>query len=69
MATRIINGVNELSASLADQTVAAVRQMLSQALNIDPAAKPLVNGETVAESYFLQDEDELEFVKASGEKG
>lgn len=69
MATRIINGVNELNADLAGQTVSNVRAMLAQALNIDPAAKPLVNGEAVAEGYTLQDDDELEFVKASGEKG
>lgn len=69
MATRIINGVNELSANLAGQTVASVRAMLAQALNIDPAAKPLINGETADPSYTLEDGDELEFVKASGEKG
>ena len=69
MATKIINGVNELTASLAGQTVTNIRAMLAQALNIDPAARPLVNGEAATEGYTLQDDDELEFVKASGEKG
>lgn len=66
---KVISGVNQLEAGLAGQSVATVRNMLSQPLNIDVASKPVVNGESVDEAYCLEDGDELEFVKASGEKG
>jgi len=69
MANQIINGVNNLSADLAGKNVAEVRGMLAQALNIDQAAKPLVNGADADASYVLQSGDELEFVKPSGTKG
>ena len=69
MATTIINGVNQLSADLAGKTVAEVRGMLAQALNIDVEATPQINGEQVEETHQLVDGDELEFVKASGTKG
>ena len=67
--SRIINGVNELSAPLGGKTVADVRAMLAQALNIDPAAKAVVDGANVGEDYELGDGESLEFVKAAGEKG
>ena len=66
---KIINGVNTLDADLAGKTVGEIRAMLAQALNIDGAANPVANGETVGEDYILRANDELEFVKASGEKG
>ncbi|MDP2709490.1 MAG: MoaD/ThiS family protein [bacterium] len=69
MATKIINGVNQLSAELAGRTVNEVRGMLTQALNISPEANPVVNGSAVDANYALADGDELEFVKASGTKG
>jgi len=66
---RVISGVNTLDANLAGRSVADVRGMLSQPLNIDQAAKPVVDGQNVSEDCILEDGDELEFVKASGEKG
>ena len=65
----IINGVNTLAADLNGKSVAEVRAMLSQALNIDPEAAPVVNGDQVAEDYVLAAGEELEFVKSSGTKG
>ncbi len=69
MAITVNNGVNTLSADLAGRTVADVRGMLAQALNIAPEATPVVNGNTVDANYSLVDNDELEFVKAAGTKG
>jgi len=69
MANTVINGVNTLNAALAGKTVAAVRGMLAQALNIDPAATAVVDGSNVEEDFLLVDGNELEFVKASGTKG
>lgn len=69
MANSIINGVNTLQADLTGKTVVEVRGMLTQALNIDPQATPVVNGTAVDANYKLVDGDELEFVKASGTKG
>lgn len=68
-AITVINGVNTLTAALAGQTVGNVRAMLIQALNIAPDATPVVSGTQVQEDYLLQDGDELEFVKPSGDKG
>ena len=65
----IINGVNTLQAPLQGKSVAEVRGMLSQALNIAADARPVVNGANTDESYILCEGDELEFVKAAGEKG
>lgn len=66
---KVICGVNQLDANLAGKTVAQVRDMLSQALNIDPEATPMIDGEEVSEDTTLTEGEELEFVKASGEKG
>jgi hypothetical protein len=64
------NGVNSIPIEeIEGKEVHEIRSMLSQALNIDTAAVPTVNGETVNENYVLVDGDELEFVKPSGEKG
>lgn len=65
----IINGVNTLSADLAGKTVSEVRSMLAQALNIDAAAVATVDGVKVNSNYVLEDGNELEFIKPSGEKG
>jgi hypothetical protein len=69
MATTIINGVNELSADLAGKSVNEIRGMLEQALNIDPSATPVVDGNQVPGDYVLKNGDVLEFVKPSGTKG
>lgn len=69
MPVTIVNGVNTITASLAGKTVAEVRAMLAQALNIDPASVAMVDGEVVEGTHILGDGQEVEFVKASGTKG
>ncbi|MFH1890697.1 MAG: hypothetical protein ABIJ91_04690 [Candidatus Kuenenbacteria bacterium] len=69
MSITVINGVNELTASLAGKSVGEIRGMLSQALNISPDAIPQVDGDQVGEDFVLGDSDTLEFVKPSGTKG
>ena len=69
MSVTIVNGVNSITASLAGKTVAEVRAMLAQALNIDPNAVPMVDGQQVEGSHVLGDGQEVEFVKPSGTKG
>ncbi len=66
---KVINGVNVLDADVAGKTVAEVRAMSKQALNIDDEAKAIVNGDEVKSTYVLEAGDELEFVKKSGTKG
>lgn len=66
---KIINGVNEISATLEGRTVADARAMLAQALNIGTDAVSMVAGQQVADDYQLVEGDELEFVKPSGTKG
>ncbi|OGG52464.1 hypothetical protein A3H16_04110 [Candidatus Kaiserbacteria bacterium RIFCSPLOWO2_12_FULL_53_8] len=66
---KIVNGVNELTSALAGRSIRCVREMLAQALNIDPASRPVVDGGAVDEEHRLADGETLEFVKAAGEKG
>lgn len=69
MAVTVESGVNSTQAELAGQKVCDIRTMLRQPLNIDPAARILVNGEPQRDSYVAQNGDVIEFVKASGQKG
>jgi len=66
---KIVSGVNTLDGGLAGKSVSEIRNMLSQPLNIDSSSKAVVDGEEVNEEYVLGEGQELEFVKASGEKG
>ncbi len=50
-------------------TVSEVAGLLQQALNIDLTAQAVVNGNTVQNSYMLEDGDSLEFLKTGGRKG
>ena len=49
--------------------ITAVTQLLSEVLNIDATAEPIVNGEEVDGEYLLEDGDTLEFTKRAGRKG
>ena len=69
MSVTVESGVNSTQAELAGQKVCDIRTMLRQPLNIDPAARILVNGEASPDSYVAHDGDTIEFVKASGQKG
>lgn len=69
MSNRVINGVNQLDSDLVGKTVGQVRAMLAQVLNIAPDAVANVNGERADSDRTLEAGDELEFVKAAGEKG
>jgi HTH-type transcriptional regulator / antitoxin HigA len=62
------NGVNSLTGDLAGRTVADVRSMLRQALNIASEAGAYVNGEIADSERVLENGDKLEFIKASGQK-
>lgn len=69
MSVTVDNGVNSLTEDLAGRTVADVRSMLRQALNIAPEAGAYVNGEIADSERVLENGDKLEFIKASGQKG
>jgi hypothetical protein len=49
--------------------VGEVKAFLRDVLNIDAAADAIVNGSKVNDSYTLQDQDKLEFMKKAGKKG
>jgi hypothetical protein len=66
---RVIYGIHSLEAAIAGKTVTEVRKALSQALNIDPAAIAIINGQAAAGNYILQEGQILEFVRLAGEKG
>lgn len=54
--------------SVAGQTVGKVRKNLRDALNIQNDMNPRVNGQSVNDKHVLEADDELEFIKPSGEK-
>ena len=68
---KITCGVNEIENDRYDgKTVAEVRTELGVILNIPANAKVLINDEEATdERTILENDDELEFVKAAGEKG
>lgn len=68
---KITCGANELADSRWDgKTIDQVRTELGAALNISENAIVLLNGDEVRQgTSVLHADDELEFVKASGEKG
>ena len=68
---KITCGVNEIENDRYDgKTIAEVRNELGAILNIPSNPTILVNGEPVNdESTRLENDDEVEFVKAAGEKG
>ncbi|MBI3098428.1 MAG: hypothetical protein HYY93_09335 [Planctomycetes bacterium] len=69
--SKITCGANELDDSRWDgKTIDQVRSELGAVLNIPENAVVLLNGDEVRQgSSTLHENDELEFVKASGEKG
>ncbi len=70
MAVTVESGVNSTTSdALVGEKACAIRTMFRQPLNIDPAARVVVNGERVNEEYVAQDGDVIEFVKSSGQKG
>ncbi|MFQ6114429.1 MAG: hypothetical protein ACE5NG_10155 [bacterium] len=62
-------GASSDTFQLAGQTVGSARKFLSPILNIETGAIALVNGQEVEDSFVLQKNDRLEFVKKAGEKG
>lgn len=66
---KVVCGASATKFDVAGQTIVAVRDFLSDALNIGSEALALVNGKKRKEDYKLQGGDTLEFVKEAGEKG
>ena len=62
-------GVYELQLDVLGRSVGQLRRDLRQALNIDPLAVAVVNGSPVDEDYVAAPSDDLEFVRAAGQKG
>ena len=69
--SKITCGANELEITpYAGKTIAHVRQVAGAVLNIPQGCTVLLNDNTVTdENTVLRAADDLEFVKASGEKG
>lgn len=63
-------GVHRLSdLAMTGKSVAEIRSSLETAMNIDPQAKCVVNGQDVSENYIAKSNDNFEFVKLAGQKG
>jgi len=67
---RIICGANELeNANFDGKTIEQLKSELRTVLNIPDNATILLNGVEVQNNIALRSGDELEFVKAAGDKG
>lgn len=70
MSVTVTSGANgPYDMELAGQTVGQIRQSFAQALNIEEGARASLNGETVDDETEVEDGDQLDFVKATAEKG
>lgn len=66
---RVSCGASSGVFDLANKTVGAVAEFLKEVLNVDRLAQGIVNGNPVNDSYILQPNDTLEFLKTAGSKG
>ncbi len=65
-----VSGANRMEIDdFVGHSVRDVRRGLRDALNIAQNSAVLVGGDNVAEDYVIQDGDQVEFIRASGEKG
>ena len=65
----IMFGSEHLKLPLVGKSIADLRKELKHALNIPEGAQARVNSKLVDDSYVVQEEDIVEFVKVSGQKG
>ena len=67
---RIICGANELeNANFDGKTIEQLKSELKTVLNIPDNPTTLLNSDEVTSNVALRSGDELEFVKAAGDKG
>jgi hypothetical protein len=62
-------GIHRLEAHVAGKSVAEIRKLLQQPLNLDPQAMALINHRQASPQSLLQAGDQLEFVRLAGVKG
>ena len=66
----VLYGIHRLfDLATGGKSVKELRQALRSALNIEDEASAVVNGKEVEESYILNSDDTLEFVRLAGSKG
>lgn len=69
MTVRVVNGANEGSYNIAGQSIAYVRKIFRDILNISPDARAWVNGKLCSNGTLLKSSDNLEFGHTFGQKG
>jgi hypothetical protein len=65
----VIVGANEMKLNIMGKTIAQVREDVKALLGLTGTETVKLNGELLVNAIELEEGDELEFVKASGEKG
>jgi molybdopterin converting factor small subunit len=65
----IMFGSEHLKLPLIGKTVADIRKELKHVLNVPEGAQARVNSKLVDDNYVIKEEDVIEFVKVSGQKG
>ncbi len=65
----VVSGIYSHTYPLAGMTVSQARDELSDRLNIDPEAQPIVDGHAADEHMVLLEGQVLTFLTAAGEKG
>lgn len=62
-------GVHEMMAAAVGHTVAQVRDMYSQIMNLPGDVSAVINGKKVSADHIIKQGEEVEFVKEAGVKG
>ena len=67
---RVFSGANEMALDVrGDMTIGAIRQRLTEILNLSQEHKALVNGHDAPEDQNIRPGDNVEFVRQAGVKG
>lgn len=66
---RLTYGVHEQMVAAVGMTIAQVREIYHQVMNIPAEARAVVNGKKVNDDHTLKAGEEVEFIKEAGIKG
>ncbi len=69
MSVRVVHGANDGRWEFVGKTICEVRRLLNELYNLHPALTAWVNGIPCDDATVLQEGDNLEFGRVSGEKG
>lgn len=70
MAVTVRYSINSVTSNdFVGMSIEEIRGVVGSDLNLETGAVPMVGGARVSESYVMEDDENLTFVKAAGQKG